>query len=101
MSKEAERKREPVAGHRSLITLFLVTACAGCGTIQPVINEGNYLTYDHPFTEAAAQAAQQNAGKLCAERKRDAVKTNSACSLTRCTSHYQCVLKDGSTGYVK
>lgn len=93
-------EKTPVTRHWSLVTLFLTLACAGCG-IQPIISEGNYLTYDHPFTDAAAQAVLQNAGKTCADRKRDAVKTNSVCSLTQCTTHYQCVLKGGGTGYVK
>ena len=76
-------------------------ACAGCGTINPVIDGGDYLTYEHPFTDAAAQSVQQNAGKTCADRKRDAVKTNSVCSLTQCTTHYQCAIKGGGTGFVK
>ncbi len=94
-------KKTPVTHHWSLVTLALVLACAGCGTINPVINEGNYLAYDHAFTDAAAQAVLLNAGKTCADRKRDAVKTNSVCSLTQCTTHYQCVIKGGGTGYEK
>ena len=90
---ETKDEGKPATGHRSLITLFLVLACAGCGTINPVINEGNYLTYDHPFTDAAAQAILQSAGKICAERKQNAIKTSSTCSLKQCTTHYQCVDK--------
>ncbi len=79
----------------------MLLACAGCGTIYPVTIEGNYLIYDLPFTDAAAQAALQNAANICAERKQDAIKTSNACSLTRCTTNYQCVPKGGGTGYVK
>jgi hypothetical protein len=98
------RPRTPITHHLSLITCAALLACAGCGTIYPgtiypVTDESNYLTYDHPFTDAAAQMVLQNAGKICAERKQNAIKTSSACSLTRCTTHYQCVPKDGSTGY--
>ena len=100
-SQAISGKKTPVTNHRSLVTLALALACAGCGTIYPVAIEGNYLTYDLPFTDAAAQAALQNAGKICGERKQDAVKTSNACSLTRCTTSYQCVSKDGSTGYGK
>lgn len=92
--------KNSVTRHPSPVTLFfLALACAGCGTIYPITDESNYLTYDHPFTDAAAQMVLQNAGKICAERKQNAVKTSSACSLTRCTTNYQCVPKDGSTGY--
>ena len=86
-------EEKPLTSHRSLATLLLVVlACAGCGA-QPVINESNYLTYDHPFTDAAAQAVQQNAEKICAERKQAAVKTRSVCSLKECATHYQCMDK--------
>jgi hypothetical protein len=70
-------------------------AVAGCAaTTQPMISENNYLTYEHPFTDASAQAVQKNAEKMCAQRKQDAVKTRSACSMKECTTHYQCVDKD-------
>jgi len=64
---------------------------AGCGTIYPNIDEGSYLTYDHPFTDAAALAVLRSAEKICAERKRNAMKSTSTCSLTQCTTHYLCV----------
>ena len=71
--------------------LCLAIACTGCGSINPVINEGSYLTYDHPFTDAAALAVLRSAEKICAERKRNAMKSTSTCSLTQCTTHYLCV----------
>ena len=58
------------------------------------------MTYDIPFTDAAAQAAQQNAGKICAERNQKAIMTSNVCSLKQCFTSYQCVPRDGSTGYV-
>jgi hypothetical protein len=70
--------------------LAAVLACAGCGP-QPYIMEGSYLTYDHPFTEAAAQAVRRNAEGLCRQRDAAAVETSRACSLTRCTTSYQCM----------
>lgn len=94
-------KKIPITYHLSLITLLAAVTCAGCGTIDPVTAEGSYLTYEHPFTDAAAQAVLENAVKTCADRKRDAIKTDSVCSLTQCTTHYQCVVKGGGTGYEK
>lgn len=85
----------PITGHSSLVTLFVMLACAGCGTAQPYVYEDNYLTYHHPFTDAAAAAVRKNAEKECAGRKQNAVKTQSTCSMTECTTNYQCM--DGTT----
>ena len=79
----------------------MLLACAGCQTIYPITIEANYLTYDIPFTDTAAQAARQNAGKICAERSLDVVMTTNVCTLTQCFTSFQCVPKDGSTGFVK
>lgn len=101
-NQAVSRKRTPITPHQSLVTLALVLACAGCKTtIGPAIVEGNYLSYDIPFTDAAAQAALQDAVKICAERKQNAIMTSNPCTLTKCFTNYQCVPKDGSTGYVK
>ena len=90
---KAEAK--PVTRHSSLITLVLMLACAGCATsVQPDIVEGNSLTYHHAFTDATARSAQQNADKVCAERKQAAEKVQSACSMKECTTHYVCVDKN-------
>ena len=93
-------KKTLITYHLSLVTAVML-ACAGCGTIYPITVEGNYLTYDLPFTDTAAQAALQNAGKICAERKQDALMTSNVCSLKQCFTSYQCVPKDGGTGFVK
>lgn len=93
-------KKTPVTYYLSLVTAVML-ACAGCKTIEPITLEGNYLSYDIPFTDAAALAAQQNAEKICAERKQNAIMTSNPCTLTKCFTNYQCVPKDGGTGYVK
>ena len=74
---------------RCPVLVALLLALGGC--TEPDIMEGNYLSYDHPFNEAAAEKVRQNAEKLCAQRKQAAVKTRSVCSLTRCFTDYQCV----------
>ena len=83
-------KRTPITYHLSLITAVML-GFAGCGTIYPNIDEGSYLTYDHAFSDAAAQAVFRSAEKICAERKRIVIKSSSTCSLTECTTHYLCV----------
>lgn len=87
--------------------LVLLTACAGCGTaalfdsLPPtpyspsysfnIFGEGNYLTYDHAFTDAAAEIVRKNAESQCAQKRLVAVRTSGACSLARCTTHYYCM----------
>jgi len=83
-------KKTPVTRHPSLVTLLAMMTLAGCGS-QPDIVEGNYLTYHHPFTEAAFQSVRQNAEKACAQRKQVAVETRHQCSLKECTTDFQCV----------
>jgi hypothetical protein len=53
--------------------------------------EGNYLTYDHPFSEASAAAVRKNAEGICRQRDQTAFESSRACSLTQCTTSYQCM----------
>lgn len=69
-----------------LITLLLAPGCS-----YLIVDAGNYLSYDHPFTEAAAEQVQKDAEKLCGQRKQAAVKTRSTCTLERCFTNFQCV----------
>jgi hypothetical protein len=76
---------------RLLLLLVLLTGCAGrVGPIERV-QEGNYLTFQHAFTDAGADAARREAEKHCVQTKRVAVRTGGVCSLSRCTTHYQCM----------
>lgn len=84
---------------RAFFPFALLMACAGCATPQLVVMESNYLTYEHAFTDAAAEAARKNAEKQCAHTKQVAVRTSGVCSLTRCTVNYQCMNKADATGY--
>ena len=90
-------RRAGVVGDDSRITFFLAALLAAtltaCGQ-QPTIAEGNYLTYEHPFTEAAAESARQNAVSNCRRRGTTAIQTSRTCSLTQCTTNYQCVSGD-------
>jgi hypothetical protein len=88
--------RHPPSAIRHGAAAVLVTAalaCAGCGP-QPFVREGNYVTYDHPFTEASAQAVRKNAEGICRERNQAAFESSRACSLTQCTTSYQCMSEE-------
>lgn len=83
---------------RALFLITLLAGCAGLGTgSQLVVMEGNYMTFEHPFTDAAAEDVRKWAERLCAQRKQAAIKSGqNACSLTKCTTNYQCVDKSES-----
>lgn len=85
---------------RAVFSGALVLACAGCA-IHPVVSESNYLTFEHPFTDAAAEAVRKSAVRQCAERKQVAVKTTSTCSLARCTTNYQCMSNADAAPYLR
>ena len=87
------RDRSLVTGHWSLL---LVLALSGCAS---VVTETNYFTLEHAFTDAAAARALKEAEKTCAYKRLIAVKTSGACSLAKCTSHFQCMSKDEAATY--
>ena len=79
----------PVRAARRSALMVLMAAFSGC--TEPEIMAGNYMTYEHPFTDAAAEKVRKSAEELCKQRKLAAEKTRSVCSLTRCFTDYQCV----------
>ena len=74
---------------------------AGCVDYQIVFSdpEENYLSFNHPFTDKAIAEVQAKANQLCEQRKKEAVQTTKSCSLTKCTTNYQCVKKEDITKY--
>lgn len=66
-------------------------ALSGCANNLVVTTEGNYVKYVHPFTETAAAEVRRNAERMCEQRKQVAIKTESACTLSKCATSYQCV----------
>ena len=90
-----------IAFHLSLITLLLQCGCS----YLPNTTSGsdfltsNYLSYEHPFTDAAAAGARKTAERECSYRKQVAVRTGGTCSLTRCTTNFQCLDKADAAKY--
>jgi len=82
-----------------LVTLFLLSGCGGMPfqTLQTFYTDpgdffrANYSTFEHAFTDAGAEDAHRRAQSQCAQRRLVAVKTTSRCSLTRCTTNFQCM----------
>lgn len=77
----------------------LLTGCAAFPDYQLVAvgTDMNYLTFDHPFTDKANGEVLASAQRLCAQRKQAAIQTSRACSLTKCTTNYQCIEGAGVT----
>ena len=113
--------RSPVTGHWSLVTpvavLLLAALCAGCQTPAlledltststhgsgftnyNIFGEGQTVTYEYAFTDAAAENARKSADRHCAQRKRAAVKTGGTCTMTRCTAYYPCMKAEEAATY--
>lgn len=76
-----------------LIPGLLFVLLAGCNGLQYAVyeNDTNYLTFNHPFNDRALAEVQSGAEKLCRQRKQVAIKTTERCSLSKCTTNYQCM----------
>ena len=75
--------------------VLLLAACLpGCTPYDLTVNQSNYFTFEHPFTDAAAEDARARAVKLCGGRKQVAIRSQNVCTLTLCTTTYQCMDKE-------
>ncbi|SBT10049.1 conserved exported hypothetical protein [Candidatus Accumulibacter aalborgensis] len=77
---------------RALLLTFLLSSCAD-NLLVGFGEDTNYLTFDHPYSEKAIADVRTRAERLCHQRKQEAIKTQSVCSLTNCATSYQCVDK--------
>jgi len=75
---------------RALLLAFLLSSCAD-NLLVGFGEDTNYLTFDHPNSDKAIADVRSRAERLCQQRKQVAIKTQSACSLTKCATNYQCV----------
>jgi len=98
---------EQDTGHCSLVTLLLLS---GCGAIslqseqtfygdRNYITGTNYLTFEHPFTDAGAADAKRRATYQCGQRKQDPVKTEERCTLRSCFTSFQCMSREDAAKY--
>jgi len=75
---------------RSFLFALLFLPLVGC--VPDIVVMGpDYMTFEHEFTDKAAQEIKRRAERICGEKKQAAEEVSSACSLTRCTTSYQCV----------
>ena len=81
---------------KRIFPVVLLLLGAGCAPQTIEIEGSNYITYDHAFTDRAAEDVARRAEKFCAKKKQAAVKTSRACSLKQCTTNYACVDRDSA-----
>ena len=93
-------------GMRALILALSIAACAGCSVGyrdyvsrqgSSYAGHGNLLSFQHAFSEAAADKVRRQAEGHCAETKLVAIKTRSTCTMTECFTDYQCMTGDEAT----
>ena len=84
-----------------LISSLTILLLAGCADYQLVAydTDENYLNFNHPFTDKAIAEVLARAEALCKQRKQVAIQTSKICSLTQCTTNYQCVDQSDVTKY--
>jgi len=87
-----------IAG-RCTLGLALTAACAACAPFEIVTLEGDHITYRRPFTDAGAAEVRKSAERLCGQKNQVPVRTGNVCSLTDCTTHYQCMGKADAERY--
>jgi len=81
--------------------LLLAACLPACTPYDLTVNQSNYYTFEHPFTDAAAEDARKRAAALCEGRKQVAVKTENVCNLTKCTTTYQCMDREDAEIFQK
>jgi hypothetical protein len=91
---------------RAVIVAALMAGAWGCGVsfkglTAPayVSDDGNYIRFEHAFTDAAAAEVRDRAIRICGDRKQVAIKTTNVCSLTKCTTNYQCISSPDAAKY--
>lgn len=77
------------------LTALLLAGCGGDYLLDNQLvsyaTDENYLNFNHPYTDKAVADVQARAERICGERKQMAIQTSKICSLTKCTTNYQCV----------
>lgn len=83
------------------ISLLATLLLAGCVNNQLLAygTDENYLNFTHPFTDRAIEEVLTQAEALCGQRKQVALQTSRVCSLTKCTTNYQCLDQADATRY--
>lgn len=74
-----------------LLASLLLAGCAERNLLVGYEKDENFLSFNHSFTDAAAADVRARAERLCGLRKQAVIQTSRTCSLTQCTTNYQCI----------
>lgn len=73
------------------LAVLLLTGCADKSLLVGYEKDENFLSFNHAFTDAAAAEVRARAERLCGIRKQAVIQTSRTCSLTQCTTNFQCI----------
>jgi hypothetical protein len=73
------------------LTVLLLAACADKNLLVGYEPDENFLSFNHPFTDAAAADVRVRAERICGLRKQVVIQTSRTCSLEQCTTNFQCI----------
>ena len=80
--------------------LCLLSMLAGCADQhRAIVDQSNFITFEHAFTDKAAADSRKRAEGLCEARKQVAVKSANNCSMSKCFTTYQCMDQDDAAAY--
>ncbi len=72
-----------------LLGALLSTGCAYY-QVEDYTKSANFLTIKHPYTDKDLAEARAEAKKLCGDKKQVALQTEKVCSLSTCSTTFQC-----------
>jgi hypothetical protein len=75
----------------TFVAALLLAACAEKSLLVGYEENENFLSFNHPFTDAAAADVRARAERICGLRKQAVIQTSRTCSLEQCTTNYQCI----------
>ena len=85
------RRTLPTALPIALLAALLLAACAETSLLVGYEPDQNFLSFNHPFTDAGAADVRTRAERICGLRKQVVTQTSRICSLEQCTTNFQCI----------
>lgn len=69
---------------------LMALVLAGCGTLEPMSVQGNYIAYEHPRGKPAIKRTYKAAADFCSSKGMIAKQTSMVCPF-RCVTNFECV----------
>ncbi|MCC7311857.1 MAG: hypothetical protein IT510_11485 [Sulfuritalea sp.] len=75
----------------AVLAALLLAGCVETNYLVGYEPDENFLSFNHPFTDAAAADVRARAERICGLRKQVVTQTTRSCSLAQCTTNFQCI----------